>query len=84
MIITIFREEYLALIDSHRYRHWLHCCTARFIQMFRWLSKNGLSAVQLVNEEIRLTLLDESVLDAMPQGGFAEGIADRAGGGATR
>ena len=40
--------------------------------------------MQLVNEEIRLTLLDESVLDAMPQGGFAEGIADRAGGGATR
>lgn len=65
MIITIFREEYLALIDSHRYRHWLHCCTARFIQMFRWLSKDGLSAVQLANEEIRLKFLGESLSDAI-------------------
>ncbi len=53
--------------------------------MFRWLSKDGLSAVHLANEEIRLKFLGESLSDAMPQGGFAEGIAAHAGlGGATR
>jgi len=67
MILTILREEYLALIDS-KHSQRLRGCAAQLIQLFKWTSKDGLNAVQLTREEIRLKLLEQYGKDAIASG----------------
>lgn len=62
MIVAIFREEYLALIDS-KHCYLLRCCTSRLIQLFRWLTKDGAREAQIMWREIYSKPLSEHVSD---------------------
>ena len=65
MIITILRQEYLALVNS-KHRQWRRCYTARLFHLFKCESKDCSKAAQLTREEFRILLLGEGVLDGIP------------------
>lgn len=70
MILSILRQEYLELIiklapelsKTHRY------CTAKLIQLFNWITKQGRVPIRIMRREIYEKLLGEHGKDAIAKG----------------
>lgn len=78
MILTILRQEYLRLVQAYleatkeerekQLSISYQCCTARLIQLFKWLTKDGTKEAQITRREIHEKLLGEHGKDAIAAG----------------
>lgn len=73
MILTLLRQEYSRLVkaylestkEEHEKQPSIWSCTARLIQLCKWLTNNGKESVQITRQEIYKKVMGKHGKDAI-------------------